>query len=652
MQLRAVVIYHSDGKRMHEVQLATGSLNVIPGVSDTGKSSLLEIVDYCLGSGDHRISKEDQLDSIHWYGLRLEIDGKPVFVARERPAFEKNVSEQAMLRIGAPSAPRPDEIRKNTNISTVIRELSAMIGIGENDQPSIGSSSETSSVSATLRHAVPYVFQPQELIASPRYLFAGQDEDKALHIRDTLPYFLGSVDEDAIRQRRKLRRRQADLRAANKRLAEFETPGRELARRVGLLVEDARSAGLIGPATSNDEQDGRPVLENAMVVSTADPGLATGGEAASLGDLHQRREELSEVLRAARISRRTLTDRRRLAESYDHEAQEQRFRLTSINVFASDGDEDACPLCGAHDGEPTTTVTELREELERASARAEESATAPPQLEAAIEKFDAEIVDTQQRLSEVDRELALVLKRSRTQREARGRAEEQAFVRGRIAGFLDEHPAPKPGELDDLKESIEVIEAEVVELEAGLSSEATRSRTDIALSFVGEDMTTMAQRLGLSYADKGVRLDPFNLTVVGRDRRGPVRLDRRDIGSGKSWVGYHVVTLLALQRYFADEGRPVPRMLLLDQPTQAFYPSEKAKQADRNLDDMNDQDQEQVHKIFELLRDTVKELDGSLQVIVLDHAEIPEPWFEDAVGDNNWRNGDALVPADWYADTA
>jgi len=635
---------------MHEVPFATGTLNVIPGVSDTGKSSLLEIVDYCLGSSEHRVSKERQLDSIGWYGLRLEIDGKPVFVARKRPSFEKKVSEEAMLRNGSPFAPRPDELRKTTNISTVIRELSAMIGIGENDQPSAGGSSEASSVSATLRHAAPYVFQPQELIANPRYLFAGLDQDKALHIRDTLPYFLGSVDEDSIRQRRKLRRQQAELRAANKRLAELEAPGREVSKRIELLVQDARDVGLIAKVDPRDERDGRALLEEAKAGSKTDPELPAGEEAASIGALYRRKEELSELLRAARINRRTLTDRRRLAESFDHEAQEQHFRLTSIDVLPVNGNEGACPLCGGEEGEPTTTVEELREELARASARAEESASAPPQLGAAIEQLDDEIADLQKGIAEVDRELSHVLNRSRTQREARGRTEEQAFIRGRIAGFLDDHPASDPGAVKDLKESIDVLEAGVEELEADLSSEATRGRTDIALSFVDDDMTLMAQELGLSYSEKGVRLDPFNLTVVGRDRRGPVRLDQRDIGSGKSWVGYHIVTLLALQKYFVEQDRPVPRMLLLDQPTQAFYPSEKANQSDRNLDDMSDRDQEQVHKIFELIRDTVESLSGSLQVIVLDHAEIPEPWFERAVGDNNWRHGQALVPADWYAD--
>lgn len=55
------------------------------------------------------------------------------------------------------------------------------------------------------------------------------------------------------------------------------------------------------------------------------------------------------------------------------------------------------------------------------------------------------------------------------------------------------------------------------------------------MSYVGADMTQMAQDLRLSYSSDGVQLDPVALTVVGRDPLGPVWLNQ-DIGSGKNWV--------------------------------------------------------------------------------------------------------------------
>jgi hypothetical protein len=45
--------------------------------------------------------------------------------------------------------------------------------------------------------------------------------------------------------------------------------------------------------------------------------------------------------------------------------------------------------------------------------------------------------------------------------------------------------------------------------------------------------------------------------------------------------------------------------------------------------------------------DVVEQLRGSLQVIVLDHADFKnEAWFQDAVVER-WRSGDKLIPATW-----
>jgi hypothetical protein len=36
-----------------------------------------------------------------------------------------------------------------------------------------------------------------------------------------------------------------------------------------------------------------------------------------------------------------------------------------------------------------------------------------------------------------------------------------------------------------------------------------------------------------------------------------------------------------------------------------------------------------------------------MQIIVCDHANLDEPWFQEAVGDNNWREGRKLIPDAW-----
>ena len=81
---------------------------------------------------------------------------------------------------------------------------------------------------------------------------------------------------------------------------------------------------------------------------------------------------------------------------------------------------------------------------------------------------------------------------------------------------------------------------------------------------------------------------------------------------------------------------------MLDQPTRAYYPSEVEKRD--GVPNDND-DRAAVRRLFELMRDVAAELASDLQIIVCDHANLPEGWFQGAVR-HDWR-GDALIPQQW-----
>ncbi|MFF2318216.1 DUF3732 domain-containing protein [Arthrobacter sp. NPDC058097] len=128
----------------------------------------------------------------------------------------------------------------------------------------------------------------------------------------------------------------------------------------------------------------------------------------------------------------------------------------------------------------------------------------------------------------------------------------------------------------------------------------------------------------------------------GRSRPHPLGLP--NMGSAENWVGYHLVAHLALHHWFAINDRPVPRFVMFDQPTQAFFPEEVVDAAD----DEN-ADWEAVRRQFTLMRDVVSTLTGKLQVIVCDHANLADSWFQNGVIEN-WRNGVAFIPTEWLTE--
>lgn len=181
-------------------------------------------------------------------------------------------------------------------------------------------------------------------------------------------------------------------------------------------------------------------------------------------------------------------------------------------------------------------------------------------------------------------------------------------------------------------------------LEESLDPDALRSRVESAVARVNREVGQIAAELGLEHADEGVRLDVNRLTVVADTPEGPAYLDAGQIGSGFNWVGYHLAVYLGLHRFFITANRPVPRFLLLDQPSQAFFPPDRASGGD--LEELDDTDRAHTRALYRLLYEEVQRQGGALQIIALDHADFEDGWFQDSVA-HRWRDGDALIPAAW-----
>lgn len=99
VQLHAIALYSHDGRR-RDLRLRPGTLNVISGRSKTGKSALIDIVDYCFGrKGDH-LPEGPITEQVAWYAVLVGDRHVPqLLIARPVPKGE--TSTQAMLSAAA-----------------------------------------------------------------------------------------------------------------------------------------------------------------------------------------------------------------------------------------------------------------------------------------------------------------------------------------------------------------------------------------------------------------------------------------------------------------------------------------------------------------------------------------------------------------------
>ena len=122
-------------------------------------------------------------------------------------------------------------------------------------------------------------------------------------------------------------------------------------------------------------------------------------------------------------------------------------------------------------------------------------------------------------------------------------------------------------------------------------------------------------------------------------------------GGGANHLAYHLGALLALHRYTSNYKKPMPSFLFIDQPTQVYFPSEQVyKAASGTVEETErDSDLEKVRKLFAMLHRFATEESPGFQIIVTEHANLRDEWFQNSLVESPWTKPPALVPDDWTA---
>lgn len=139
MQLLALILYNADGGR-RVVSFRPGALNVVTGQSASGKSTLLDIFEYCTGRKTATFPIGPMTDTVSWYAALFQLDTTRAFAARPAPVPGKKTAAQAMLKFGPDLEPPPyTHLAPNTDRHTLRQRLGRFIGIEENHSTTLRS---------------------------------------------------------------------------------------------------------------------------------------------------------------------------------------------------------------------------------------------------------------------------------------------------------------------------------------------------------------------------------------------------------------------------------------------------------------------------------------------------------------------------------
>lgn len=641
MQIRELVLYGYNGEVRH-LPFALGQVNIITGRSKSGKSVVGDIIDYCLGGDSCNIADGVVRDNVAWYGLLLQFEHERVFVARKNPDKGQQTTGVCYIDIGEKiEAPDNCDFSSNTNVSGIEESLTRRIGISENlNTPPEGQSGLP--LAANIRHALYYCFQGQDEIAAKNFLFHHQSDDFITQaIKDTIPYFLGAISEEALalENERSILKRKLTLEKRKLEENRFLMGGGS--ERAISLIGEARQAGLIDASTQIDYQNYREmysVLQTAMNWSPSMIGSNSGMD--RLTFLQSKLQEILDEFDEIGIS---LDNARKFVgetAGYSGEAQHQKMRLESIGLFEQlNFNPGKCPLCSGTLEQPLPSVEMIKASIVNLDKSIASVTREQPKLRAFISDLEREREKKQEEIKALEAEIDGLYQQESERARLRDINARRGKVVGRISLWVES--VENDTESEKQEQIVKRIEDRIKEIDDILDRDSVEERKQSALSRIQEDMTKWAKALQLEHSDNPYRLDLNKVTVVVDKPERPVPL--KQLGSGSNWVGVHLIAYFALQRFFVNANRPVPRFLFLDQPSQVYFPSElDEKQIDWN----------EVNKMYQFIIDRTNELNGKLQVIVVDHADLKEDSFRQFICENWWPIDKNLVPSDWYENTS
>lgn len=645
MQILEIVLYGNNGKK-RTINFTPGKTNIIVGDSQTGKTSLIDIVNYCLGRDSCNIAEGVIREYVKWFGLLLQFNGGQVFLARENPGPGKQTTNRMYYELGENvNTPQEAPDESNTTADDIIQLLTDKIGISSNlNIPPQGQT--RAALAANIKHALVFCFQEQEEIARKKTLFHNQDDNwVAQATKDTFPYFLGAIQEDRLALEQELNRARRELRLAEKALKDAESIKGDGVGKAISLIEEARGVGLLTEVGQMNllllpEREITGILRSVLSWT---PQQAPNFASDRLVQLQSEYQELQDRLEHQDAVLRDAKTFAQEAEGFSGEVLQQQLRLESIGLYEEYEHSNLCPVC-AHGCDSANKISHaIKGALEDIRRNLDDYIRERPRLREYINNLENERQAIIEELKHKRDSIEALIKERDVARTIRDLNARQSRVVGRISLWLES--VNLTDDLSGLKRQLALAQANVEELEKKLDPEIKEEILNSILNRIGIQLTGWARMLELEHSKSPIRLDIKKLTVVADREDRPIPLF--NMGSGENWVGYHIVTHLALHQFFRKNNRPVPGFLILDQPTQVYFPRELGEEDKKDTQNLEDKDRLAVNRLFNLVFDVVESLAPNFQVIVVEHAELNNARFQaDIVA--RWRNKrDALVPYEW-----
>lgn len=639
--IKQIAIFNDTGNKRY-IPFKNG-LNIITGDSKTGKSALIEIIDYCLFSSRSSVPVGKITDFAKLFVVVYKVN--EFYIVIGRPAPNKGNMRSAYLNIETDYKTIEDikydyfnSISLKPIKNDVQTEFEEILGLSlkslESDYENFGKLS--------IRDTVSFLFQHQNLIANKHSLFYRFDEiAKRKRVIQALPVLLGIVDSEYYQLVKLIKETERKITAEEKVLARIQEKKSNQIDNIrdqiqiyytmlDLTLEEGLSLSKLKKIGSNLPTPPKILADQTKSFT-------------KLAQLENEREmlyvEKNEIENAISNLLSNSDDSLDYAKHLKQTNAKQKYN-TSI-------DELACPLCDNSVSHISDNINKLNESKNKLIEELTKVNTFSKDSTQLIENFRKDLRDIKAKIKSISNNIEILTKENVDIEKIKGKRESIIHKKGvletTIKHLLESNDLSKfNSDLNALKEQLKEYNRRILKYK---DIKQFKAETEL---FIKEQMDRIASKLDfeeeLKPIDFHFNIDDFSF--YHKHKSDKIRL--YEMGSGANWLACHLSLFLSFLHLSCSNSKSIiPSFLMLDQPSQVYFPR-TAKKSELDSEDVEKYDEniKQVINIFSVLNDEInliyEKTKVKPQIIVLEHAKEDE--FEEFII-KDWvkSNGGGLI---------
>ncbi|WP_179318816.1 DUF3732 domain-containing protein [Winogradskyella helgolandensis] len=666
--IKNIILYPKDKElKPRVITFKEDKINIITGYSQRGKSAIIDIIDYCLGSFDCNIPIGPIRDKVEVYALYLKYNDEHIFLGRENYEESKSTmyfykenekAERLELRTNKWLENKSSYRQNLPYIKKILNELAGFKNINTGDNPE-----STFDSAASFRDTSAFQFQTQNIIANPSTMFYKTDSWEHLQrLKTIFPLVLGYKSYEVLKLDREISSLESDKKKKENKLEGVKKQYENWQSDIYQYYSEAVNLGLtnsdIDISTSTVNQ-----IQNELSNITKESKRGFLYKKGSANRFVEKATELEEkrnfLIRELSKLKTTLYKIEDISDSKDvylkDVAYEKENRLKPIEWFLEQRGTDECPFCDSQSTKAIDELLLLKEEKDKNRIVLQNAKSLSFSFDNERIEVKKSIKEKEEQIEKFDNNLRIILSEAKESEKSYQKIFE--FI-GKIEHAIDNLKKISPsGQLEDeinrVLIQINSKKKELYKLQSKFDKEHSLNKLT---KIIGKYITTLPIE---DKETKKVHLDPDqSISIKIEDTKTQNKYFLSRLGSGANYMGYHISTMLGLHEFFyklEETSKPnfVPSFIVFDQPSQVYYPDKfETKKGEKGSKDIED-----TKKIFTACNTFMKNTSNNVQVIILEH--VPKSTWEDINdenfhiagiwrGDENSDNYQALIPRDWF----